>query len=82
MLEDKVCNGYFTSNQLMYCAQYKVEPCLMTGDCQTQCGELDCWRGAETSPFFGLVVPRNITAENAKNLCIYYNSKRLTDPGI
>jgi hypothetical protein len=76
VLEDKVCNGYFTSDQLMFCAKYKVEPCLMMPQCYTQCGSIDCWRGEEKAPFFSLVVPKNISTENGKNLCIFYNSKQ------
>ena len=72
--EPKVCNGFFNSEQLMNCAKYKVEPCLMMPDCFRVCGELECWRGEEMSPFFNIVVPKNISQENAKNLCIFYNS--------
>jgi hypothetical protein len=78
MPEDKVCNGFFNSEQLMNCAKYKVEPCLMMPECFKTCGELECWRGEEKSPFFNIVVPKNITSENAKNLCIFYNSKNIT----
>lgn len=74
-IEDKVCNGYFTSDQLNFCAKYKVEPCLMMAQCYSQCGEIDCWRGEEKHPFHSLVVPKNITTDNAKNLCVFYNSK-------
>ena len=76
MHEDKVCNGFFNSEQLMNCAKYKVEPCLMMPECFKTCGELECWRGEELSPFFNIVVPKNVTQENAKNLCIFYNSKQ------
>lgn len=72
-----MCTGYFTSDQLNFCAKYKVEPCLMMPQCYSQCGDLDCWRGTETKPFYSMVVPKNISNDNAKNLCIFYNSKRI-----
>ncbi len=74
-LDDKVCNGFFNSDQLLQCAKYKVEPCLMVEDCFKTCSELWCWRGDEKHPFFNIVVPKNITNDNAKNLCIFYNSR-------
>lgn len=52
-----------------------MEPCLMLPECQQVCGDLECYRGDDKLPFFNMVVPKNITAENSKNMCIYYNSK-------
>lgn len=74
-IEDKVCNGFFTSDKLMQCAKYKIEPCMMLEECYSTCDELECYRGDEKQPFYYMVIPKNITLENAKNLCTFYNSK-------
>ena len=47
----------------------------MVEGCFKTCSELLCWRGDEKTPFFNIVVPKNITNENAKNLCVFYNSE-------
>jgi len=48
----------------------------MLSDCYTTCGDLECWRGDDKHPFLSLVVPKNISVDNAKNLCIFYNSNK------
>jgi hypothetical protein len=58
----------------MQCSKYKVEPCLMTPDCYSTCSELDCYKGDSEIPFHTLVIPSNMTTENAQSMCIFYSS--------
>lgn len=47
----------------------------MNPDCFIQCKALDCYKGESNNPFYTMSVPKNITNDFAKNLCIYYGSK-------
>eukprot|EP00347_Sterkiella_histriomuscorum_P016909 403351387 len=72
--EDKACNGLLNSEYLMQCSQYKTETCLMVKQCHDTCGELECWRGEETQPFYQMTIPADATTDYAKNLCSFFNS--------
>jgi len=63
--EDKACNGFLNSDYLMQCSKYKIEPCIMTPDCYSICGELDCFKGEDEAVFHSIVVPKDIPLDSA-----------------
>ncbi|CDW78062.1 UNKNOWN [Stylonychia lemnae] len=72
--EDKSCNGFLNSDQLMQCTPFKASACLNIIECSMACGVLECWRGEELSPFTELTIPIDLTNDYAKNLCTFYNN--------